>query len=599
MGVRILFDYIQDLYHYSRRKFIMNILFMVLDGITGGIGILMLVPLLSLTGITETHSSIPVMSGMLQTLQGKKLPVQLMIVIGIYLFLIILQTMISRKLTVLNTEIIQSYTRYLRETLFQNLVKAEWSCFAGKKKSDITNAFTNEITKIASGTIFFLRILSQAVISLFQLAIAFMMSVPLTCFVLLCGIIILILMKTTLLESRKLGHSQRTIHQELLSQITEQLHGLKEVKSYGIEQSQINCFEEITEKTEHNMNEFVKLQSATAMYYKIGAAVVISIIFYIATVFLNIEATALLIIIYIFARLWPIFSSFQNNLQNILVMLPSYVSLKHMLEELHTHEEKMTPEAFSNRKGMISEAITFENICFRYEDESEFELTNLNFEIPAKSTVAFVGRSGSGKSTIVDLILGLLKPQEGVIKADDTVIDGACMHQWRQRIGYVPQDPFLFHNTIRENLTRFSPKASDEQIHRALVLSDALEFIEKLPQGLDTLVGDNGVRLSGGQRQRIVLARALLKEPEILVLDEATSSLDNESELRIQKAVEALSGKLTVIIIAHRLSTIQNADRIFVIEQGKIVEQGSYDVLSQKDGIFKRMTEIYSASFLR
>ncbi len=591
--MKTLLFYVKDLYQYSRRKFIMNFLFMLLDGITSGIGILMLVPMLSFTGLTAQSKSIPVISSILPSLQELKLSTQLMIILGIYILLIILQSMLSRRLTRLNTEIIQSYTKHMRVNLFQHLVKAEWSCFIGKKKSDITNAFTNEISKIASGTIFFLRICSQAVLTVFQLAIAFMMSVPLTVCVLLCGIIILIFMKTTFRDSKKLGVSMRSINQELLAQITEQLNGVKEVKSYGIEPSQIECFEEINAKTEHNVNQFTKLQSTSSMYYKICAAVIISVIFYVATIFMKIETTALLIIIYIFARLWPVFSSFQNNVQNLLVMLPSYMSLTSMMKELQEHEEKIVLNATPGGYKLLSSSIRFEGVCFRYFNESEFELKDLNFAIPAKSTVAFVGKSGSGKSTIVDLLLGLLKPTKGLIKADDTVIDKASMQQWRQSISYVPQDPFLFNSTIRDNLIRFSPAASEDQIYRALLLSDAMEFIEKLPMGLDTVVGDNGVRLSGGQRQRIVLARALLKEPDILVLDEATSSLDNESEFRIQRAVEALSGKLTVIIIAHRLSTIRNADLIYVIDQGQIVEQGNYEQLAKGNGTFQRMVEAH------
>ncbi|MBP7175557.1 MAG: ABC transporter ATP-binding protein [Thermoclostridium sp.] len=592
--MKVIFKYIRSLFQYSKCKLILNFLFMVLEGITSGFGILMLVPMLSLTGISEQSSTIPLVNGAFQFLKSFTPSLQLVIVLGIYLVLIIFQAMLSRKLTLLNTELIQGYTKYLRVTLFQSLVKAEWSCFIGKKKSDITNAFTNEISKIASGTIFFLRISSQIVLAIFQLVVALMMSVPMTCLVLLCGILALVLMKTSFLRSKKLGGSQRIISQELVSRITEQLNGVKEVKSYGIEHSQMESFQEITEKAERNMVAFTKLQSTTSMYYKISAAVVISILFYAATIFLKIESTALLIILYIFARLWPVFSSFQNNLQNLLVMIPSYVSLNAMIDELKANTEKINPETAPNGTRMVSYAIRFEDVCFQYQSAGEFELKNLNFVIPAKSTVAFVGKSGSGKSTIVDLLLGLLKPTKGIIKADDKVIDEASLHQWRNSIGYVPQDPFLFNDTIRENLMRFSPTATDEQVRRALQLSDAMEFIEPLPQGLDTVVGDNGVKLSGGQRQRIVLARALLKEPEILVLDEATSALDNESEFRIQKAVEVLSGKLTMIIIAHRLTTIRNSDLIFVVDQGEIVEQGSYDELSKiENGNFRRMIEIH------
>lgn len=567
---------------------------MVIDGFTSGIGILMLVPLLSLIGLTgETTVAIPVVDNAMAFLKGYEIAIQLCMVLAIYLMLIIIQAVISRKLAILNTETIQGYTKHLRVTLYQNLVLAEWSCLIGKKKSDITNAFTNEIVRIASGTVFFLRLTSQFIVAAFQLWVAFMLSVPLTVFVIICGMIILIFMNTTFKESKRLGGSLRLINQALLSQITEQLNGVKEVKSYGIEKTQIECFEKITEKTEKNLNDFTILQSKSTMFYKIGAAVVISLLFYVSMVFFKIEPAALLIIIYIFARLWPMFSSFQNNVQNVMVMIPSYEALQKMMKDLLDHSEKIIPVLKPSQDKMVNAAIRFDHVSFYYNEEEQFELKNLNFEIPVKSMTAIVGKSGGGKSTIVDLLLGLLKPTVGQIWADDKRIDETCLLQWRHSIGYVPQDPFLFNASIRENLLRFTPGASEEEMSDALKRADAYDFIENLSHGMETVIGDNGVRLSGGQRQRIVLARALLRKPEILVLDEATSSLDNESEFKIQKAVDALSEELTVVVIAHRISTIRNADNIIVIDQGEIVEEGTYDELSNKsDGKFKNIRDI-------
>ena len=577
-------DYIKDICRYSRSGFIRNILFMIMDGITGGIGVLMLIPLLSLTGVTSQSTlNLPFLNDIFRSLKENSESVQLVAILTIYLTLVILQSLISRQLSVLNTEIVQGYTKYLRDNLYSVLVKTEWSFLAGKKKSDITNTFTNEISRIASGTVFFLRMISQAVIAAVQIGVAFLMSAPLTVFVLLCGAIIFLLMGKTFRESKNLGGSLRMINQELMSQVAEQLNGVKEVKSYGIEEAQQRCFKDTTEKTFRNMRNFTVLQSKSAMYYKIGAAVVISLLFYVSVVFLKIEPTALLIIVYIFARLWPIFTSFQNSIQNVLAMMPSYVSLKAMVEELRSNEEIIKSDHDHAIDKMVSSSIRFEDVSFYYEPSDEFVLKNLNFEIRVKSMTAIVGKSGEGKSTIVDLLLGLLKPTEGQITVDGMPIGQSNMRSWRSRIGYVPQDPFLFNATIRENLLRFVPTATEEEIKEALRLSAAYDFVERLPESIDTIIGDNGVRLSGGERQRIVLARALLRKPEILVLDEATSALDRENEYKIQKAVEQLSEKLTVVVIAHRISTIRNAGKIIVVENGEISEQSIYQELMEME----------------
>ena len=192
-----------------------------------------------------------------------------------------------------------------------------------------------------------------------------------------------------------------------------------------------------------------------------------------------------------------------------------------------------------------------------------------------------------------EMLLGLLRPDSGEISVDNVCIDEERVKEWRKCIGYVPQDTFLLNNSIKENLLRFNPAAKEAEIEEALELAAAKEFVDKLPKGIDTVIGDRGVRLSGGERQRIILARALLRKPLLLVLDEATSSLDNENEHKIQKAIENLRGQTTIVVIAHRLSTIKGADNVIVVENGEILESGPYLELETKEnGYLKRMLEI-------
>ena len=197
---------------------------------------------------------------------------------------------------------------------------------------------------------------------------------------------------------------------------------------------------------------------------------------------------------------------------------------------------------------------------------------------------ALVGESGSGKSTITDLVLGLQIPDQGQV-----LIDGVPLNEWQQnsfraRVGYVPQDPQLFHSSIRDNLLWSFALASESDLWNALQLANAAAFVNSLPQGIDTIVGDRGIRLSGGQRQRIALARALLRKPELLILDEATSSLDSESEFLIQQSIEQVVQDTTILVVAHRLSTLAKADQVYVLSHGRILEEGSFTALSAKSG---------------
>jgi len=209
---------------------------------------------------------------------------------------------------------------------------------------------------------------------------------------------------------------------------------------------------------------------------------------------------------------------------------------------------------------------------------------------------ALVGASGAGKSTLADLTLGLLTPNTGRVLVDGEPLTGDRLAAWRNSIGYVPQEPFLFHDTIRANLLWARPDATEEDLRVVLRAAAAEEFVTRLPQGLDTVVGDRGVRLSGGERQRLTLARALLRRPTLLVLDEATSSLDHENERLVQEAIAKLHGELTLVVIAHRLSTVQQAEQVVVMGEGRVLESGSPDELIQHgDGLFRQLVQQASA----
>jgi len=223
--------------------------------------------------------------------------------------------------------------------------------------------------------------------------------------------------------------------------------------------------------------------------------------------------------------------------------------------------------------------ISFSNINFKYISTKEKAVENINFEIHGNSMSAFVGHSGAGKSTIINLLPRFYEPQEGIIKIDDQDISKVSLKSLRRNLSLVSQDVILFDDTIKKNISYAKLNATDQEIEKACKFAAADDFIKKLPEGYDTKIGENGVRLSGGQKQRISIARAILKESPIILLDEATSSLDTESEEIVQNAIVNLTKNKTTLVIAHRLSTIHNADKIFVLKQGKIISSGNHDSL--------------------
>lgn len=244
-------------------------------------------------------------------------------------------------------------------------------------------------------------------------------------------------------------------------------------------------------------------------------------------------------------------------------------------------------------KGLHSN-IDFENVSLSYGNDLDYAINSLTFTIPRNQITALVGGSGAGKSSIVDLLLGLYQPTSGRIRVNSQCLTDYSLEEWRQYIGVVSQDTFIFNTSIFENLRYGSPNASLDEVTKASELAQAHEFIVALPEGYSTIVGERGYKLSGGQKQRLALARALVKQPEILILDEATSALDSESEKLIQQALKRFQRERTVIVIAHRLSTISEADQILVLEGGKIVEKGNHQMLLRKDGRYAEYWRLQS-----
>jgi ABC-type multidrug transport system fused ATPase/permease subunit len=261
-----------------------------------------------------------------------------------------------------------------------------------------------------------------------------------------------------------------------------------------------------------------------------------------------------------------------------------------VLEILNETDEQSSPSTPIRLKG----AITFDRVNFVYPTRLDFlVLKDLNFRIHPGEKVALIGKSGSGKSTIINLLMRFYPVEEGAISVDGTNISEYNLSAFRQNIGIVPQEVILFGGTISENIAYGRPAASMEEVREAARKANALEFIESFPDGFSTLVGERGVKLSGGQRQRIAIARAILKDPAILILDEATSSLDAHSEVLVQQALEELMKGRTSIIIAHRLSTIKKVDRIFVINEGRLAETGSHAELSTvNNGIYSNLLKL-------
>jgi ATP-binding cassette subfamily B protein/subfamily B ATP-binding cassette protein MsbA len=301
-----------------------------------------------------------------------------------------------------------------------------------------------------------------------------------------------------------------------------------------------------------------------------------------------VEIPGLFVFVIIFFRLKPYIQALSDLRTKLARILPKL----NLIEEFLAGSEGVSPYQGATSSSRLLRGIEFSNVRFQYPGSQGYALDNISFSIERGKITALVGPSGAGKSTIAELLLALRKPSSGHILIDGSKLDNINPAEWRERIGVVDQDVFLLNTTVKDNISFSRPNATMEMVVKACEAAHAVEFIEIMDEGYDTVIGERGYKLSGGQKQRLALARALLRNPDLLVLDEATSSLDSISERAVQKALEDMYENRTILIIAHRLSTVLNADRIVVLDTGRIVEQGTQAELLSKNGKFAQMWEL-------
>ena len=580
---KVFYHYLSDLFHFDPIGMVVIFCLMVINSITVGIGILMIIPLLGLLGISSgLPSQEPSAGTLVNFIQNTGINFNLYSILAFYIGLICVNQFINHYQNIKRTRLSLLFSESFKIRLYKAISNANWLFITSSRSSDFTHLLSSDANRIQSGTFSGLKLFVGLLLLLVYVTLSFNLSIQLSLLAVVIGSVFLIAFRPLNKRALSLGVDLTKNNQTIYANISEFLSSLKLIKSHGLQEHHINAFEKSVAEQNNSRIKFTKQSSLANASFKIVSALTISVFVVFAIEVVQLPLAQLFVLIILLSRILPLFSDLQQNYQRMLHMLPAYTAVVSMIKECENSAEYYSIET-DTEPVSLTKNIVVSNVCFSYQASGEnLVFKNINLSIPANKMTAIVGRSGAGKSTLADLIIGLMSPNEGEILIDDKPLAGPLLKAWRKQIAYIPQETFLFHDTIRSNICWGKNYVKDEDLMYILISVGAKNFIDDLPSGLDTVVGDRGMRLSGGQCQRIALARALLRKPILLLLDEASNSLDHESESYIQDTISGLNGRLTIVVIAHRLSTIKGADQILVLENGKVSQTGNWKLMVKR-----------------
>ncbi len=553
-------------------------------------GLLLLMPLVELLGLGQVRAAAGLANVWRKVFAGLGVAPGFELVLCAFVGLLVLQAVLRRVSDQHNARIEAAYIAHLRDRLYAALVNVNWLVFTRLRAADLTRALTQEVDQAGFAAQQGIALAGLCGLALVHLTVAVMLSPPLTALALGCGLMMALILRPLNRRAHEAGKTSQQCRAELNSVIAEHLAGFKVAKSHGRGGRHLELFRRATHAIAEHYVASRHIFSASRVFFELAGWVALMAFLYAAVAWARLGTAQLVLMAFVFTRLLPRIGAIQTTWQQVVHYQPAFDAVEKLRADLDAAREE---SAESQSALELQREVRLENVSFSYDPAADHAaVRNVSFVAPARRMTALVGPSGAGKSTLADIMLGLLTPAEGRVFLDGEPLDGARLAAWRASIGHVPQEPFLFHDTIRANLLWARPGATEAELKSVLRAAAAEEFVARLPHGLDTVVGDRGVRLSGGERQRLTLARALLCRPTLLLLDEATSSLDNDNERFVQEAIEKLQGELTIVVITHRLSTVRQADQVVVLAEGQVAEMGTPEELSRREqGVFRRLME--------
>lgn len=562
-----------------------------------GVSTTLIVPvILIILGQNIDLNNLPnIMQIIIAPLEGIPYNYKIVIMTGVIILGIIIKNIASYSSALSASYLIKILTIDLRKLGLELLLEVDLEFYAKTRVGDLINRLGGEIGRAANAINNLIRIIITGITILVFVFLLLVISWQLTLITSILLSLVALANQYVIEKSRYFGKQLSDLSKAYSVRVLETLNGIKLVKATANEEREYQLITGlIRDREQADFHSQVSFASIGPINEITSILVLIIIIFLGRSFFASqLRAISALLLTYLLVlfRLLP----FISQLNNARSQLSNTSASMEIVDEFLQRADKPVMKNGFFPYTSLQEGINFQNISFSYPNHSELVLKNINLYLPRGTTLALVGASGAGKSTLADLLPRFYDPIAGSILIDGKDLKEFDIKTLRRAMGIVSQDTFLFNDSIRNNIAYSRPDATEKDIISAAKKANAYEFIWRLPQGLDTIIGDRGVLLSGGQRQRIAIARALLQDPDILILDEATSALDTVSERLVQTAIDNLSQNRTTLVIAHRLSTVQKAHQIAVLDRGNIIEVGSHEELLKKGGYY---SHLYGMQFI-